>query len=515
VQPYLPTPYPGELLFSILGRCAVHQGLTEDKPFLDRLYQDRHVVAVADIPSHIQALYNNTRQFWKISPEEIIRQHTLFPLYAYFVGPERCKSLISGMLGNSGIGLHTQTGMAASVVTPIRHFRYCPACIQEMKQKYGECYWYRSHQVAGLDICLIHNTRLQASTNLFRPTARHRYFSCRLQDCELTEVNTDNKQYVLAQTINSIFDVNCADVPTLWQWSCYYRDLARQLGLVKGSRVKHPDILSLFIQYWGVQRLSHYGLLPNCSGESWLTNIFRKHKKSFSYLQHSLVIRALSPHNNIADALMQACNFPKEKVLVRQAGPPPDKATNRARKQWLLLLHNHPEFGIKKIRELPGVGALYAWLYRHDANWLTTTNKHYQKAGDCSHTPDWSSRDKQLARQLLLIEKTYSHQIHSPRRTRNWYLKQLAHSSSVEHHMQQLPLCSQFFIRYVETLSEYQIRRITRVCIEAEKDNSVLSRWQIERQAGLSRRRLPAMTEQFLTWIEQQENEQSPFQKDP
>lgn len=34
-----------------------------------------------------------------------------------------------------------------------RYLKYCPICAEEDRQKYGEAYWHRSHQIAKLPKC--------------------------------------------------------------------------------------------------------------------------------------------------------------------------------------------------------------------------------------------------------------------------------------------------------------------------------------------------------------------------
>ena len=37
-----------------------------------------------------------------------------------------------------------------------RFLRYCPLCFKEDKQKYGEAYWHKAHQIRGVDVCNKH-----------------------------------------------------------------------------------------------------------------------------------------------------------------------------------------------------------------------------------------------------------------------------------------------------------------------------------------------------------------------
>lgn len=510
MQTYFPIIYPNELLFSAVGRCSCHLGIVDHKPFLKLLYQNRNIVAVADLPSHINTLYNNTAQFWKLPPKEIIQQHTLFPIYDHFIGPYRKKSILRLMLGNSGIGIHTKTGMAASLVAPVRFFRYCPLCLQDMKEKYGELYWKRDHQINGLDVCVKHNLTLQDSKELFRPFIRHNHFSCHLDNINQPEVNRNKKQYNLAKFIDSILNTTTSSAPTQWQWSCYYKYLSESANLIKGSRTDHRLIQRNFISFWGVDLLTAYNLLPNSDAESWLVNIFRKHKKAFSYLQHALVITAFSDSNCFANVLEKVYQFPHQQIKDRKSRESANTKTRVKRKAWINLIAKYPLYGVTQLRNLDKAKGLYSWLYRHDTEWLIRTNKPISKAKDGVHFSDWQTRDKQLVAQLIKINDQCSEQLDTPRKSKNWFLKQLKNSASLGKNMHRLPLCNLFFLRYVETVSEYQIRRITSI-LTKNLNIKFLSRWEIERLAGLNRHKLPEMTKTFLQLLEQGRNEQDSF----
>ncbi len=43
------------------------------------------------------------------------------------------------------------------------YLQFCPQCLAEDLQHYGEMYWHRLHQVAGVRVCLIHGVGLENS----------------------------------------------------------------------------------------------------------------------------------------------------------------------------------------------------------------------------------------------------------------------------------------------------------------------------------------------------------------
>ena len=91
---YFPRLYPDELLYSGIARCRVHLGIGNHKTLLHMLFGDSKVAAITDLPTHLTALANNTG----LDAEGMILNHTLFPLYAPFIPPERRTDLFQAML---------------------------------------------------------------------------------------------------------------------------------------------------------------------------------------------------------------------------------------------------------------------------------------------------------------------------------------------------------------------------------------------------------------------------------
>ncbi|GAA4649870.1 hypothetical protein GCM10023116_21510 [Kistimonas scapharcae] len=103
---------------------------------------------------------------------------------------------------------------------------------------------------------------------------------------------------------------------------------------------------------------------------------------------------------------------------------------------------------------------------------------------------DWGVRDRQLVKQFLVIEAESCEVLELPRRSRAWFCNQLGVKSLVEKKLNKLPLCNAFFIRYSESIEEYQTRRLA--CIMAEltqRNEHIRPVCEIERFAGLSRQR--------------------------
>jgi hypothetical protein len=129
--------------------------------------------------------------------------------------------------------------------------------------------------------------------------------------------------------------------------------------------------------------------------------------------------------------------------------------------KWVKLIK---KYGIKPARALNG--ALYAWLYRNDKNWLLATNKSFhQKFIPHGTKVDWSSRDLKYVRHHPAPE-CLIWDLDSPRHSTKWWIKQISQASTIEKNLDMLPITTLFLRKYSEDIGTYQIRRLTKVLLK-------------------------------------------------
>ena len=158
---YLPKIYPDELVYSWFCRYYVHSGCFTSKMALDDILYNRHNNPSKEFIGHlnldfqkkIAALY---------SFEELILDHTMFPQYARFIPLIRKQEALQRLCYD-----FCDAHLLFSILprTDIDRFlKYCPLCAKEDRQKYGETFWHRTHQIRNMKICTKHQCLLEAST---------------------------------------------------------------------------------------------------------------------------------------------------------------------------------------------------------------------------------------------------------------------------------------------------------------------------------------------------------------
>ena len=124
-----PVPYSNELIYSTIARAGVYQGIVSPKQLLDEVYGNRKVIATLDLPSHLGVIARHLHQTGRYAVQQLIYEHTLFPLYAPFVGKERRDEAIEQ--GKDAIARalreHVWPLLATGVVRPVIHSTFAAA----------------------------------------------------------------------------------------------------------------------------------------------------------------------------------------------------------------------------------------------------------------------------------------------------------------------------------------------------------------------------------------------------
>lgn len=238
---YFPTPYPGEWWYSVLCRYHVRSGNQKYQTTIRELFSNRTTASIGAlfpnstiprITAQLPDAIFNTRS--------IIWNNTLFPYYMrFYTEAEKTDSLCRLERGES------------TVITSIRRLgdsanwrpRYCPLCVTEDKQRYGEAYWHIVHQVPLMRVCPTHNCLLHRVSD--SPQSRLNYIFLPLDS----------------------LDVNCFGgdcEPATWDLalSCILAEY-QELPISKGITVGHNNLATILgnMGYGVIQKNSPYVIL--------------------------------------------------------------------------------------------------------------------------------------------------------------------------------------------------------------------------------------------------------------
>ena len=492
-----PIPYPDEFIYSTVARSKVRAAITSPKQLLDDIFGNRKVIATIDLPNQLASITKlYLSQQYKV--EDLIYRHTLFPIYAPFIPENRRKQCIEWMREESQGSVHLAVGLNASRVATPKKVRYCPSCFKTQLESLGECYWSRLWQVQGTNCCLEHGSLIDSELD-FRPSARHAYVAANFEsNNSIFQKPASKIDLLITQKALELLNLPPLPSPSYEQWSLFYKGLALLTNCNRGmGHINFDSIVNKLLERWNISTLRQFNLHDLDADNSWLRSMFRKHRKSFSYLEHLIVIEAFIGKawnfKEIIEHTGMLSTKKEDEILESSEKSPSDIQLNRNQWQDLLI---ECQKSIKQARQKDG--GLYAWLYRHDKTWLLFYNRsHHNKYIENGLKHDWGERDRLYVRKLINIKNTLIWDLDSPRKSSNWWLNQAKTSSTVEKNLEKLPLVSSFLTRYSENISDYQIRRLTRVYISRVSQGMSLSDWIILREAGLSERRLTEQASRF------------------
>lgn len=497
-----PTPYPNELIYSTIARAGIHHAITSPKQLLEEVFANCKVMATIDLPSHLICLLKHLPPQYML--ENLAYKHTLFPIHALF-SPENTRLKCLKWMGNQSKGsIHLALGVAASKVKKISTHRYCRHCLEDQYREYGEFFWSRVWYIQGANCCSKHKVKLSEFLPASHLNGRHQFIPASfILDRKQPNDPAHELDLIVSRHVDELLKLPPATSPTFYQWSQFYQRIAKRLGFNKGSKyIDHSKIYSAVIKIWDLKWLQQHHLNDLKSETNWLKAIFRKHRKSFSYLEHIIVLETFFPKGwtwttILSEVHQIPCNPPNTDRPIQRTKCKDLLILGEKRNEWLCLIQN---FGIKPSRVKNA--ALYAWLYRNDKTWLLTKNKSFHALPtSIPKKVNCPLRDWQMVKRLFKIFYQSLDDLNLPRQSRNWYLRQLPQYSTVEKNLYQLPLTNKFLATFSEDISSYQIRRITRTLIHFEKLNQHQASWQLLRHSGLSEERLTHETLKFLNQI--------------
>jgi hypothetical protein len=493
-----PAPYPEELLYSTIARAGAHDGETSPKQLLDKVFNNRGVIATVDLPSHVGKVASQYSDSLGLDARTLISRHTLWPIYAPFLPQERNNKLREWMSGSSQGAAHLASGIAASRVQAKTKLFVCVECLNEQKSKYGECFWNRLWQVPLLKICPAHG-RLNITSIKLDGERRHSHIPVEVAEI-LEPVKGEAVDRIFSNQVVQLLKVQKEGV-SFSQWTSFYKHFASSWGYLDGRRIDHARIHETVIQFWGKSWLSDAGILPSGKETSWLRGLFRKHRKSFSFAEHIVALSALSNGIvGISNAIEKASSMvinSKKCINVKLTQLVTENQLSQDQIHWKQLLELSSPKAARQQKP-----ALYARLYRNNNDWLIHINSVYHADNiTVNKRVDWPQRDRQIARKLRCACENLSEDLNAPHLSKTFLIHQLDHRATIEKNLHRLPRCSALLAFYSESTAEYQARRLTRAYLSMIERGQEIKRWSLLRQAGLSDERMTDIVAELLKEI--------------
>lgn len=159
---YFPEIYPDELVYSWLARYYIKTGYMRYSIVAEELFQQKTVRPDIEFLNQYTPIVQRTINE-KIPMQEVVEKHTMFPYYGRFLSYERRNLAFTEMVQTKG-NYYNLLPMPKKKRNTERHLRYCPMCARNDRNRYGEAYWHRMHQIQGITVCAVHKCYLLDSS---------------------------------------------------------------------------------------------------------------------------------------------------------------------------------------------------------------------------------------------------------------------------------------------------------------------------------------------------------------
>ncbi|WP_414587908.1 TniQ family protein [Scytonema sp. PCC 10023] len=183
---FFPNLYPDELLYSALARYHIRSGNKSFRQTDIELFgfHSQQVCRVT-LTNNLNYLVNNLPLLSAQTVDNFLQNYTLYPFYATFLTPQEVWLLKDSMRKKLNASILEIAKVARNSIGESQKFlKFCPLCLEEDIQKYGEAYWHRMHQIPGVVVCSTHGVLLQNSSVPIEAKGIH-YHAASPENCQL------------------------------------------------------------------------------------------------------------------------------------------------------------------------------------------------------------------------------------------------------------------------------------------------------------------------------------------
>ncbi|MGG0940638.1 TnsD family Tn7-like transposition protein [Brevibacillus centrosporus] len=337
---FFPTPYPDELMYSVFARYHVRSGNVSFKSTLQDLFGSEAIVSSIGFSSQLHALIQRLPKGAVYTADDFIDKHSIFPFYTPFLPQDRAKKIKDMLKGNQGRAVQMAIGIMAGGVCQKNRLYFCMECVSEDIQTYGESYWHRVHNTAGVFICPTHHSPLVAY-----PTDqlnRHGFTACPLigldkykgqsilEDYESLSPKTKEMLLHLARDIQKLYSIS--DIPNLYKArTVFLTELQYSQYATPSGRIRQGMLHRQFELHHGNELLT---LLESTIEDefNWLSFATRKTRRTLHPIRYLLLI------NFVFGSLEELLNKTRR---YHPFGQPPWPCLNHAADHFLKKVIDH------------------------------------------------------------------------------------------------------------------------------------------------------------------------------
>jgi len=307
---FFPTPYPDEILYSVLCRYHIRNGIPKARQTNLEIWSNIYGKKL-HLPDGIESITERIPQSANLTTDMLIKECTALPLLKPFVIKSIYDELFHAMkYGNKNI--YNIVSFSKTFTMQHWRLRYCPQCIERDREIYGEPYWHRIHQMPGVFICPIHNDATVES-NVSIDELKYGFSPL------LPETQGSLAPIYEQEIAVKLFDYSCDmawlaqhgyDMQNFERTDKLYDNRLRVRGYrTHGGKTASKKLAQDIVHYYGATFLSMFNAY-NSGACLWIKRIVQ-HNNSFRHpLYHLLLMRFLS--GSVEGFFTNVCEKPPE-----------------------------------------------------------------------------------------------------------------------------------------------------------------------------------------------------------
>jgi len=137
---WFPTPKPDELFYSICARYTEQMDYPSPYSANKELFGRKDCHVLFALPTLLERLVCSLPRGHHLTADRLIDDHTFLPFYSYFLPRDRARRMREEMRFRDGRRINRLAGIHVYSARPPEFLRFCPACVNEDRSRYGFTY---------------------------------------------------------------------------------------------------------------------------------------------------------------------------------------------------------------------------------------------------------------------------------------------------------------------------------------------------------------------------------------
>lgn len=478
-----PKLYEDELLYSAVSRYRKMCGIINKNTIVQDFYDKKQGMFQMLFPLHLNKFVEMLPSGSKITGEQLLLNHTMYPFYTKFLSKQISDDIKDGILNKENISIIVKACLHSREANSNKYLKFCPLCVSTDIEILGESYWRREHQFNGVLFCSKHGIELQESKILM--TKINNKYAC-LDDIGTTDSNSIYESYKeynfkyisIVKEIMEADDkrLNLTDINRFYRYKLYEVGLATKSGTI--NRAMLFDKLKEFYpkNYLVLMKSS---LDDNNIEDSWIHYFFsNQHNKSI--VRHILLLQFLD--SSIKEMFDLAENIKLENGYYKKQIQVPKLDLKERKKQWLKIINENPNSTRSELMKIDKI--VYNYICKYDREWYhKVTPKNIKKHKGAM--VDWEKRDNELLEKVKIAVLNIKNKEGKPIRV---CMSSIKREISVERKLDNEKLIKTR--KYIEAISEskekYLIRKIKWGINEMLKEEEPITRYRVQVKCGIT-----------------------------